>query len=139
MDEFLTAFAVAFTPQIFIAMVGGLIGAGFSSDVKTYGWKLTAYALAGAVLISAAVADSLIRYFHLEVVWVLGVAGLFAGIPSGALMDAIKLASPKLMGHLVDGVGFGIIDKLIVKFFPAPTPSETKQPETENLKKENNL
>ena len=59
MDGFFTTLTLSFSPQIFFAISGGILGAFIASDRKRYGWQLSFMFILAAIMFSAAIGEHL--------------------------------------------------------------------------------
>ncbi len=120
MQGFLATIITAFTPQVLFAMLGGFIGALISSDRKRYGWQLSLLFMVVAIFASAGMADYLHANKKIVSIWWMFILNVPLGMVIGATLDAIRIASPRLIEQLVNKLGDGavsiigdaIIDKL---------------------------
>lgn len=120
MQGFLATITTAFTPQVLFAMLGGFIGALISSDRKRYGWQLSLLFMVVAIFSSAGMADYLHTNKKIASIWWMFILNVPLGMVIGATLDAIRIASPRLIEQLVNKLGDGavsivgdaIIDKL---------------------------
>lgn len=115
-DAYTTAFAAAITPQILIAIIGGVIGTNISSDIKLYGVRLTI--LTAIVTLSiVGVASEYISYKwqtqsiigHFAMGGIVGMAGM-------RLLDAIRLALPDLMHSITELAGKSTLELVTALF-----------------------
>lgn len=119
-DTYTIAFSGAITPEVAAALIGGLFGAAYAADIKTYGIRLTILVSIGALLVVGAVAEWLSVRHGLNFLWILGGIGFVVGMATGHLLDATRVASPALAKKLVALAGDAAVDEiasLIKRFF----------------------
>ena len=109
MQGFLATIITAFTPQVLFAMLGGFIGALISSDRKRYGWQLSLLFIVVAIFASAGMADYLYTNKKIVSIWWMFILNVPLGMVIGATLDAIRIASPRLIEQLVNKLGNGVV------------------------------
>lgn len=107
MNEFLQVMMANFSPQIAIAVFGGLIGGfiGIDDKMQRYGKRLAFLLVTASVIFSGAVVDYMATEHEVKSMFICMAIGVSVGIFSGHLMDALRLASPRLADKLVNEVG----------------------------------
>lgn len=116
MEYFTTALSSTLTPQMIMALIGGLIGTNMSSDVKLYGWRLT--------ILTAIISMSLVGVSSEYISYKWGVTslighfaqGCLAGMVGMRLLDAIRLALPDFM-HTLASLASKTALELVVDLF----------------------
>ena len=89
----------AFNIAILFALAGSLLGSLIAMDIKRHGIILSiVMALAGMVL-SVSVAD---YFFSPSHPWLYSGVGIFCGVVSPALLDALKVMAPKAVRRLIN-------------------------------------
>lgn len=113
MNSILQDMLANFSPQLFIALIGGLIGGliGAEDRQQRYGRRLAFLLIIASVIFAGAVADYMMVSYNVKSMLILMANGVFVGIVSGHLMDAVRLASPKWSKRLVSVVGNKTIEK----------------------------
>lgn len=114
MEFLMQAFLASFSPQITVALLGGLMGGliGAENRKKEYGRRLTILLLIASVVDAGAVADYLTSSHEVRSIFISMASGIAVGIFSGHLMDALRVASPRLAGKLVNKAGDVALDKI---------------------------
>lgn len=97
MDVFKDAFSVA----IVFAIGGSLLGSLIATDVKRYGRILSGLMVLAGIILSVSVAD---YFFSPSHPWLYGGVGVFCGIVSPALLDALKGMAPKAIQRLINAL-----------------------------------
>lgn len=115
-DIYTAAFLAAITPQIFVAIMGGIVGTNISSDPKLYGLRLT---ILTAIITLAMVGVS---SEYMSINWnnqsLLGhlLLGGIVGMAGMRLLDAIRLALPDLMHSLIELAGKSTLELVTALF-----------------------
>lgn len=115
-DAYTAAFLSAITPQIFIAIIGGIIGTNISSDVSLYGRRLTVLT-ALVTLMMVGVSSE-----YMSVTWdnnsILGhiLLGAIVGMSGMRLLDALRLALPDLMHSIIELAGKSTLELVTALF-----------------------
>ncbi|MGP9557227.1 hypothetical protein [Psychrobacter sp. AOP7-A1-24] len=115
-DTYTAAFLAAITPQIFVAMMGGIVGTNISSDIQLYGLRLT---ILTAIITLAMVGVS---SEYMSVTWgnysLLGhlLLGGIVGMSGMRLLDALRLALPELMHSLIELAGKSTLELVTALF-----------------------
>lgn len=97
MDLFKDAFNIA----IVFAIGGSLLGSLIATDAKRYGYALSGLMVLAGVVLSVSVAD---YFFSPSHPWLYGGVGVFCGIVSPALLDALKGMAPKAIQRLINAL-----------------------------------
>lgn len=114
MNEILQSMLASFSPQIAIAVVGGMLGGliGAEERQKRYGKRLTFLLIIAAIVDAGAVADYLTSHHGVKSIFITMAIAIAVGVFSGHLMDALRIASPSLSKRLVNKVGDVAVDKI---------------------------
>ena len=105
MDEFGMTLALQSTPQTVFSMLGALVGSLISADVKRYGWRLTILFTIVASVSGGAMSEYLVYENNIVQIWVLFTINVPTGMVVGTTLDAIRIASPRMIEKLVNTVG----------------------------------
>lgn len=105
MDGFFTTLTLSFSPQIFCAVIGGLLGSFIASDVKRYGWCLSFMFILVAMSFSAAMGEYLYLNRGISSVYWLLLLNIPLGMIVGSTVDVIRIANRPLIEKLVNGIG----------------------------------
>lgn len=105
MDMFFTTLTLSFSPQIFFAIIGGVLGALISSDRKRYGWCLSFMFILVAIAFSAAMGEYLYLGRGISSVYWLLLLNIPLGMIVGSTVDVIRIANRPLIEKLVNGIG----------------------------------
>lgn len=115
-DAYTAAFVTAITPQIFIALIGGVIGTNISSDVKTYGWRLTVLtAIITQMMVGVSSEYMSVKWGNNSIVGHIFL-GAIVGMAGMRLLDAIRLALPDLMHSIIDLAGKSTLELVTALF-----------------------
>lgn len=115
-DTYTAAFLAAITPQIFVAIIGGIVGTNISSDIQLYGLRLT---ILTAIITLAMVGVS---SEYMSVTWdnhsLLGhlLLGGIVGMAGMRLLDAVRLALPELMHSIIELAGKSTLELVTALF-----------------------
>ena len=119
MEDALNIAAQHFSPQIAMALVGGLLGGliMYDSNKKDYGNRLARLLLVTSIVLAGACSDYLLTKHKVISLFIQMAGGMFAGVGGSCLMDAFRVFSPKLFTKLVTNVGNAAVDgvTLVVK------------------------
>ena len=113
MDEFGMTLALQFTPQTAFSMLGALVGSLISADVKRYGWRLTILFTIVAPIVGGAMNEYLVNERNIVQIWVLFVLNVLTGMVVGTTLDAIRIASPRMIEKLINTVGDSTVNIVI--------------------------
>ena len=113
MDEFEMTLALQFTPQTAFSMLGALVGSLISADVKRYGWRLTILFTIVAPIVGGAMNEYLVNERNIVQIWVLFVLNILTGMVVGTTLDAIRIASPRMIEKLINTVGDSTVNIVI--------------------------
>lgn len=105
MDMFFTTLTLSFSPQIFFAIIGGVLGALISSDTKRYGWCLSFMFILVAMATSAAMGEYLYLNRGISSVYWLLLLNIPLGMIVGSTVDVVRIANRPLIEKLVTGIG----------------------------------
>ena len=105
MDEFEMTLALQFTPQTVFSMLGALVGSLISADVKRYGWRLTILFTIVASVVGGAMSEYLVHEKNIVQIWVLFALNVPTGMVVGTTLDAVRIASPRMIEKLINTVG----------------------------------
>ncbi|STY95222.1 hypothetical protein [Moraxella atlantae] len=108
---------LAFAPQIMMAVIGGTVGGmiGISEKASLYGPRLAVLLVMASIVFAGATVDYLMTEHGLRSLFISAAIGMSVGVFSGHLMDALRLASPRLADKLVNRMGDSAIEKLVKK------------------------
>lgn len=110
MEDFGMTLALQFTPQTMFAMLGALVGSLISADVKRYGWRLTILFTIVSAVVGGAMSEYLVHEKGIKIIWVLFALNVPTGMVVGTTLDVIRIASPKMIEKLLNGVGNSAVD-----------------------------
>lgn len=110
--SFVIEVALALTPQVVFGMVGGFMGGLFGIEKTEYGTKISGILIVIACIAGSAVAELLSTKYGLKSLFPICFISVFAGLFSGFLMEAVKVASPSLARKLVSKVGKTGLDRV---------------------------
>lgn len=115
-DAYTAAFVSAITPQIFIAIIGGVIGTNISSDIKLYGIRLSI--LTAIVTLSMVGVASEYMSYKWGTQSIIGhfALGAIVGMAGMRLLDATRLALPDLMHSIIDLAGKSTLELVTALF-----------------------
>ena len=105
MGEFGMTLALQSTPQTVFSMLGALVGSLITADVKRYGWRLTILFTIVAPVAGGAMSEYLVYENNIVQIWVLFTINVPTGMVVGTTLDAIRIASPRMIEKLVNTVG----------------------------------
>lgn len=94
-------FKDAFNIAIVFAIGGSLLGSLIATDSKRYGIALSGLMVLAGIILSVSVADYFFTPTH---PWLYGGVGVFCGIVSPALLDALKGMAPKAIQRLINAL-----------------------------------
>ena len=119
MEDALNMAAQRFSPQITMALVGGLLGGliMYDSNKKDYGSRLARLLLITSIILAGACSDYLLIEHKVISLFIQMAGGIFTGVGGSCLMDAFRVFSPKLFTKLVNNVGNAAVDgvTLVIK------------------------
>ena len=105
MGEFGMTLVLQSTPQTVFSMLGALVGSLITADVKRYGWRLTILFTIVASVSGGAMSEYLVYENNIVQIWVLFTINVPTGMVVGTTLDAIRIASPRMIEKLVNTVG----------------------------------
>lgn len=91
----------AFNTAILFALFGSLLGSLIAMDIKRHGLILSIVMLLAGMVLSVSVAD---YFFSPSHPWLYSGVGIFCGVISPALLDALKVMAPKAVKRLINVV-----------------------------------
>ena len=94
-------FEGTFSVAIVFAIGGSLLGSLIATDAKRYGYVLSGLMVLAGIILSVGVADYFFSPTH---PWLYGGVGVFCGIVSPALLDALKGMAPKAIQRLINAL-----------------------------------
>lgn len=102
-----------FSLAICFALTGGLLGSLLIIDYKRYGLFMTIVLVLMGMVLAASLND---YFFPPTRPWQYAGVGILSGIASMALLDAFKMAAPKLAKQVIKVLSVNLI-KIIEYFF----------------------
>ena len=112
MENFLAVLMLSITPQTVFCFIGGITGGIFGAYKQEYPKPILAILVLASGIAGAGLGDYLITTWEVKSLWGLSFLANIVGIPVGALMGAVKVASPSLSSKLVNKFGNNIINKV---------------------------
>lgn len=112
MEIYINALLVALSPQVFFALIGGLIGVGIKSKIEGYNWAYTIFISIGSLIAVGAVSEYLLNKHDLESIFFHMFIAIIVGIIGASILHAFNLFAPQYATKLVAKVGDKVNDKL---------------------------
>lgn len=105
MDMLFSTLTLSFSPQIFFAILGGVLGSLIASDRKRFGWQLSLMFILAAIAFSAAMGEYLYLKRGISSIFWLLLLNIPLGMIVGSTLDVVRIANRPLIEKLVIGIG----------------------------------
>lgn len=112
MEIYINALILALTPQVFFAILGGIIGIVIKSEVDEYGWFYTIFISIGSIIAVTAAAEYMYTAHGVESIFAHMLLGTIMGILGASLLHAFNIFTPKLANTIITKAGDNVISKV---------------------------
>ena len=115
MDLVINSLAELFSPQIAVALCGGIVGGliMYKNNRQEYGRSLASLLFISSFIVAGACSDYALTEYKVISLFIQTAIGMFAGVAGGCGMDAFRLASPRLFRRLVNQGGEAVVDTAV--------------------------
>lgn len=112
MEVYIHALLTALSPQVFFALVGGIVGILIKSEVDEYGWFYTIFISIGSIIAVGAISEYLVTVYSVESIFAHMFIGILVGIMGASILHAFNAFTPGFANKVVNKTGDKILNKV---------------------------